>query len=134
MMARAMPPRTRIAENSRRTDTTSASMRMPAAGGGGTASGATEACTAARLGSAAYQTTYPSPDATAPDATASATPLASTWADGNANIVTMPSMGSARTKLPVVCESGFAEVRPRNEYKPQQIPAMAISSAAVIGG
>ena len=70
-------------------------------------------------GSTVYQSAYPSPDATAPDTTASITPEApftSGTRPNSANTTDRPTArGTPRRKLPAVSATGCDDLRPRNE-------------------
>src|SRR6185503_1667229 len=92
----------------------------------------TESCTIAarvlvRPRRAAYQITYPSPEATAPERIASKIPDCESFTPFNVTNLTTIINGTARIKLPAVSARGDPVPRPRNEYTPHAIPARTIN-------
>src|SRR5690606_38444659 len=94
----------------------------------------TESCTvAARPAvsplSAAYHTTYPSPEVTAPDVTASASPAGVAWKALANTTLTSSIGGEVYKKLYAVARKGSPGPRPSREYPPQAMPATVMSAA-----
>jgi len=70
---------------------------------------------ASSFGNVAYQTAYPTPEASDPDATANNTPFrVVSTSDGMINQRIMP-MGAISMKLPAVARNGAETSRPRKE-------------------
>src|SRR5688572_987737 len=99
----------------------------------------TDSCTiaarvAVRPRKAAYQITYPTPEATAPESTASRIPDWDSCTVLNVTSRTAMISGTARIKLPAVSARGDPVPRPRNEYTPQAIPAIIINAEPISEG
>ena len=80
-------------------------------------------------GNAAYQITYPTPDASAPDAIASKIPDVVVLAEEINIAVAMMINGIVPTKFQVVSATGLLELFPRREYTAHARPDAVINIA-----
>src|ERR1700752_2922418 len=128
VIASAIPPRMKAPARINLNEISSARNATPPHA----ASTGTESCTiaarvAVRPRRAAYQITYPTPEAAAPERTARRIPDWESSTPLNVTNRTKRISGTARIKLPAVSARGDSVPRPRNEYTPHAIPAMIIN-------
>ena len=84
--------------------------------------------------SAVYQMMYPIPEVTAPEITAHIVPIVVMCSCGRTNNTVIRTKGIVRIKLSVVTATGFELPRPRSEYIPQEMPAIAINPELLMDG
>src|SRR4249919_1795366 len=130
----AIPPSTATpATSSRGVSASPRNAMPPMAASSGTLNCTVAALVARSSGNTEYQTAYPSPDASAPDAIAYAMPTRSST-PCRASSIRTTAAGTVRRKFPAVTQVASPAPRPRSEYTPQAIPADSIKPAPIGGG